>query len=241
MSVNRQELVDHLRAIRCGGAVEEAVLQPDLSCTAMTQDHSYMVVAPALVDEPLFDDPIGAIDLQYIISGLQAHAPGAESDDVEVIHDAESGQLVLRPEGETDEFKVNLGAPEIIGTRTSEDAADAVIDLVARGDGQSLPEYKGERITKTQESTSAQEAWIHVDTGGVVVRFGDPRTNVGTVEVPELVGDEEYEIMLQAQQVVRVLSQIDYENAKFILTGPDSVVLVQADPYIYAWNPMESV
>ena len=234
MSIDRQEAITHFEAIRCGGAMEEAEIRPDLSCMALKPDHSYMVLATPLVDEPLFEEAIGAVNIQNIIRGLKAHSDGTQDGEVELDHDPQMGQLVISTEGGEDEIRVNLVELEVIGTRATEEAESIVLTSAAEGNGQHLPEYKGRRLKNTKTMTDSSKALIKVTTTDVKVRFGDPRTNVGTVTIPEIQGEEQYEIMINADHLVRVLNQIEYEDAEFILTGDEGDILVMDGNFIYA-------
>jgi hypothetical protein len=179
MRILRNQLVDHLQRIMCGGAVKEVIFTGAFEARALTTDHQLLVIAPPLEGATeLAPEPIGIGNLERVVRALSFIAgDGDELADVDVSFDPDvSGARCLVIDESARSARVTLitANPRTITTRVEPATVEQILaGLVTDGAGHILLDAAlVDDVQRAFSGLNAETVVLSATPDGGIIRVG---------------------------------------------------------------------
>lgn len=238
MKFDRAELQQHLSRIHVDGEITEAVVRPDLSCTAVTPDHALFLDVPAGIDEEGEELPeeIGVVDFNVLITIL-GHG---RDDEVEI--EMRDRRMVVHEDDDETSFLV--ATPDTVGTAVEDELREVMLEDIDQGPGAPIGARTAEQISRKQDALGSLEVKLECGPDGTDFIIGPESSHHHTHRKPDLttegLEEDEFTLILPANTMIRIFDLLpDPDEAEMALTGPGSVVGIAFDGHTYLLNPMD--
>lgn len=232
MNFKREDLIDHLKRISCGGRIKQVIFSGAFQAAALTPDQLLLVVAPALDCDEELAAPIGVADLDLFVKALEM-MPGSE-EDIGVDITVEDHRLVINETGRGS-VRLLTAQPRTIETRVEQEIVDTLMKQVG---GVMVPLTESLIASIKRAFAGLQATSVEIVAGLLAghVRVGDDTSHFAEFPLPDLRSpDGEYRLNF-GQHLINVLSTVD-TDATMYLGGAQKPVVVQDGEYNYLLSP----
>lgn len=232
MNFRREDLIDHLKRISCGGRIKQVIFSGAFQAAALTPDQLLLVLAPGLDSDEELADPIGVADLGLFQKAL-AMMPGSEEDigvDIAVV----DHRLVITEPGRGS-VRLLTAQPRTIETRVEQSIVDALMKEVG---GVVVPLTESLIASIRNAFSGLQASAVEIVAGPLAghIRVGDESSHLAEFPIPDLRAPEGEWRLNFGEQLISVLSTVD-TDAVMYLAGPNKPVVVQDGDYNYLLSP----
>lgn len=224
-------VVYNLEKIYCGGRIPQVAMNADMSLSAISDCGSVIVQWDGL-NQDVFDNRIGINDLgllKNILSQIEKYA------DVFV---SENRLGVIDLEGRTSS-RLILGHPDQVITQIEEDHMDKFNSYLDDFPYQEIPSEVFETIKRTIGIMRSESLTLEVRTDGCSFVIGDGTEDIGRVRIPELLGEEDFDLKLPSNTFRDILGVLNKDGeVKIKLTEPSSIIELRQGSVRWIVNPI---
>lgn len=234
MKINRSVLLDHLNRIACGRQIPEAVFSGKFETVAISPDHLLFVQAPPLKGAKKLKGEVGLPDLPLF--GKLATKVGEEESVTLTVDD--SHRLIV-DRGEGRRVRYMTAAPTTIATRLEKSIVQKILDKApADGEGFALPRSVIDEVVEVfRVLKDVEEVTLFIGTDGSRFVVGGEMDHQLIVDLPELKGSEEYELLFGAY-LIDLFDILVSDAPALHLSGPASMIRLEDGDFTYIVSPM---
>lgn len=239
MLLDKRKLTDHLSRILCGGQIKEAVMHGAFECHAITVNTQLLVIVPPLPKAETLPEEVGILDLDLVNRLISTLSGDGGEVGLEI-----KGNRLLAEQRHGGKIKMVTAAPSTISTRIGADKVTGAMALFER-EGKKVPLNQStvQGVLETSRLLKATQINLTVGPEGstFVVGQGNEHSHTAEFALGQLKADVTYELPIDANILTDVFSGVsDFTQAELVVTGPDSLVMVQEGGYKYVISPQRA-
>lgn len=237
MQVDKSKFLSHLARLSAGGEIRDAIVEGAFRAAAVGAGEQLLVVVPEMGGVESLPEPVGIVDLGRLIRSTNLLSSEAGGEVSIEFKDAR----IRATQKHGGRMSLVTAAPTGIGSRIEEETLDTALKFLEGGtrvklDKTTVDGVKEAKAVMNPEIITLRVGGKKTKTGQVFV--GEEITDNAEFDLAGLVGDEAYEVAVDAKLLVTVFGMVtDYAKANLIITGPDSIIAVEENGYMWIISP----